>query len=942
MIKKISGIFVILFLLFVNIVFASDRLLWPDIKTDLPFDKSLKTGRLSNGFRYVIKHNNTPEKRVAVYLGVMAGSLFEQENQRGLAHFLEHMVFDGSKHFKPGELIKYFQRIGMNFGGDTNAHTGFNETVYKLFLPDGSDKKLDEAFLVMKDFASSATLLPSQVDKERRVILAEKRARDSIRFRTMTKKYSFLFDGLLLPERFPIGKEIIIRNAKSSLLKKFYNSFYSPEREILVVVGDVSPESVEKKVKDFFSDILPKYEKKPFIPSFGELKIKKGLTSFYYYEKEAAKTGISLNLIKPIMDEVDTKEYEERWIKKEISMRLLSLRLHALLEEKDTPYQSSFAFIFPFMKKVSWASISVSSSSEKFEKSLAVLIRQFKQAHKFGFSDLELKRVKNEFLTMFDSAVKKAETRDSLKLASDIVSNAMEGDVYMSPLDKKRIFAPYIKKLTLKEINDTFKEIWHSNNIKIVVTGNLLLKKNAEQYIKKYAEQEFEKPVKKSDNKKKVSFPYLKIPENNSIILKANKYKKLSIESFLLSNNIAVNLKKNTFKKDTIKIKVSFGKGTAFETEKNYGLGYLSSMVVNLSGLNKIGVDRLETIMSDKDISLKFNVGKDRFSFEGSCSKKDTKTFFELLYHYINDPGVKEAAYKLALKRIKSSYEESLKSIDGTVTIKAPLFFAENDKRFGIPTFEELSKYTIYDIKNYIFGAFKNGAMEVSVVGDFNKKDITALVLKYFGALEKRRKIKPLRPETASFPIGQEKTIFVKTRIPSAYILAGIKTDDLYPIKNARILSLGAEILSERLRERIREKLGAAYSPFAYHYASRMFNNYGGLYLGVKTTPQKVKDVKKVILNIIGDVSSKGISKDEFERAKKPLLNSITTSIQKNDYWIGTVLDGSYVNPIQLGWASTIVTAYSSITKKMVEEKFREYFDKKKVSFFIVKSKQVK
>ena len=268
----------------INCVFAENIIPpWPHKGSDLKPDPAVIFGSLPNGFRYVLMENHEPKDRVNISLNVQTGSMFEENGQEGLAHYLEHMLFCGSTHFKPGELVKYFQDLGIQFGPDANAHTGFYETVYDILLPDGRKESLDKGFLIVEDFAGGALLLDSEVDRERRVILAEKRSRDSASYRTFVSTMKFKFPDSKISKRFPIGAEEVLESMTPVQLKGFYETWYRPENIILVMVGDFDPKTAVPLIEKRFSGFSPKAGIKPY-PSFGDIK-HEGVKAFYHYEK---------------------------------------------------------------------------------------------------------------------------------------------------------------------------------------------------------------------------------------------------------------------------------------------------------------------------------------------------------------------------------------------------------------------------------------------------------------------------------------------------------------------------------------------------------------------------------------------------------------------------------------------------------------------------------
>ncbi|OQY56441.1 MAG: hypothetical protein B6245_18350, partial [Desulfobacteraceae bacterium 4572_88] len=283
--------YIIFFIAVFFISFASESLAkktpaclsieWPHEKSDLSPAPELVFGKLPNGFRYVLMENHEPRDRVSLHLNVQAGSLHEKDEQRGLAHYLEHMLFNGSEHFAPGELVKYFQSIGMAFGADANAHTGYDETVYDVLLPTGDKESLEKGLLAIQDYARGALLLESEIERERGIILAEKRTRDSAGYRTHVASMNFLFSGTLLPQRMPIGTEAVIKGANHSLLKDYYDAWYRPENMILVMVGDFKTTLAESLIKSRFTALEPGVPPRT-CPDLGKVR-HKGTKTFYHF-----------------------------------------------------------------------------------------------------------------------------------------------------------------------------------------------------------------------------------------------------------------------------------------------------------------------------------------------------------------------------------------------------------------------------------------------------------------------------------------------------------------------------------------------------------------------------------------------------------------------------------------------------------------------------------
>ena len=304
---------------------------WPHENSDLLPDPALVFGKLPNGFRYVLMQNHKPKDRVSIHLDIQAGSLHEDDDQQGLAHFLEHMLFCGSTHFKPGELVKYLQSIGMQFGADANAHTGFYETVYDLLLPGGDRENLEKGLIVMQDYAEGALILQSEVDRERKVILSEKRSRDSVSYRTFESRIKVELPDARISKRLPIGLENVIKKADRNKLKAFYDTWYRPEKMILVMVGDFDTKLALSLIEKNFSQLSARAPAKP-MPDAGKIT-HRGIKPFYHFEKEAGNTKISLEVLKKVEEQPDSFAFQKQMLIKNFANQIVQDSLDELVRQ---------------------------------------------------------------------------------------------------------------------------------------------------------------------------------------------------------------------------------------------------------------------------------------------------------------------------------------------------------------------------------------------------------------------------------------------------------------------------------------------------------------------------------------------------------------------------------------------------------------------------------
>lgn len=915
---------------------------WPHEKSELLPAPSLVFGRLPNGFRYVLMENQKPKDRVSMHLNVQVGSMHESDQQQGLAHFLEHMLFCGSTHFKPGELVKYFQSIGMKFGPDANAHTGYYKTVYDIFLPEGDRQSLEKGLAVLKDFASGAIFPEAEIDRERRVVLAEKRTRDSASYRRFVSIMRFEFPEAKISKRFPIGLENFIKNADRKMFKNFYDTWYRPEKMILVMAGDFDVGSAALLIDEKFSALSAKDSPLPE-PDLGRIN-HKGIKPFYHFEKEIGNTTVSIEVIRKIVRQPDSFDFQKRLLIKDIADQIVQNRLDVLVSKPDTPFTSASISSGIFKNQIESAEITAESNSENWEKSLALLEQTLRRALKHGFTRSELERVKKDFRSKLDNAVNKAPTRESRLLARKIIMHLNTDMVCISPKQRRDLLSPVINSLTLKQAHDSFKESWAPEHRLVLVTGNAELKtidKKPKDLILAIYHRSCTIGVSRPAEIKVPLFPYLPEPEKKGEISSRTEIPELGIIQVDFENGVSLTLKKTDFEADEVLVNLSFGLGRAVEPADKPGLAALSAEVINESGLGKLERDEIERALAGRNTEVNFSVAEDCFFFKGKTVSKEALLLFQLLYAHLTDPGYRADAYKLSMDRFRQKYLRLSSSIDGAMSLAGKRFLAGGDSRFGLPSYNMFKHLTLNDVKSWLDASLRHDKIDVSVVGDFDIEVVVDVASKYLGSLPKRRNIyKQKMLRLPQFPVAQTLEINVATKIPKGVVVVAYPTEDLWDIHKTRLFSVLADIVSERLRERIREKLGAAYSFVAYNRSSRAYPGYGVFQTFVHVDPEENDMVVGEIKKIISDLVVSGVNNEELNRTIKPTLTGIKDMLQNNYYWLNTVLSGSKKHPQQLDWSRTIMDDYASISVDELSILAKKYLDDEKAAIIIIKPEQ--
>jgi len=911
---------------------------WPHAFSDLKPDPNVIFKELPNGFRYVLMKNSRPENRVSMHLFVQAGSMLEKEDERGVAHFLEHLLFNGSENFAPGELVKYFQSIGMKFGADANAHTGFYSTVYDIDLPKGDSQGLTDALLVLKDYAAGALILEEEVEKERPVILSEKRTRDSVDFRTFEETFKFELPEALLSNRLPIGTEKVIQNADRHLLKSFYDTWYRPERMMLIMVGDFDIQTAEPMIKDKFTRLSPRTLASVY-PDPGSIR-HSGTKAFYHFEPEAGNTSICLETISQKINPSDSVKQQKIQLRSVMANHIINKRLSEMLNNPDTPFTQAMISSGNYLNYLQGADINADCAPKNWRNTLTSIEQTLRKAVEYGFTQSEIELAKKAFTAQLDKEVKAAPTRESRHLARQIMHSLNARQVFQSPDQVKNLKAPMIASVNAEELHEALNNNWNTDNRLIIVTGNINLEDPAAPPLDRILDTytaSMAVPVEPPEEKELIQFPYLPEPVQKGKIISREDITDLGIVHVEFENGVHLYIKSTDFKANEVKAALIFGNGEKGEPKENSGLAALSRKVIQLSGLGRMTRDELKRALTGKNTYVAFQVDEDHFSFAGNSVSDEIPLLFQLFHAYLNDPGFRGNAYSLAMAQFAQDYESLKHTINGGMVFKGSRFLAGGDTRFGLPDFDTFKRNTLDDIRDWITPALKNAPLEISIVGDMDPERVIDLAATYLGSLPPRSEEQITNDgRHPLFPAGESLTVSVPTVIPKGIVNLVFATDDYKDIHRNRRLSVLTEVISDRMRVRIREEMGASYSSYAYNAPSRAYDGFGLLNAVVQVNPEDTHKITQAAKIITNDLAAQGIQKDELNRAIKPILTSIKERIKTNTYWLNSVLKRTSRYPAQLDWCRSFQKDYAAITEQEVNDLARKYLVNSKAATVVI------
>ncbi len=904
---------------------------WAHEASDIKPDSKVHYGRLPNGMKYIIMRNTEPPGRVSMRLHIAAGSLMERDDQRGVAHFLEHMVFNGSKNFPdPTKLIPQMQRLGIAFGAHANAYTSFDETVYMLDLPNIEADTLKLGFDVMRDFGDGAFLRKEEIDKERGVILSEKTSRDSVQMRLMEQQFNALLPDALLSKRFPIGTEKIIKTAPRAAFTDFYSQYYIPSKMTFIYVGDLDIQQAKQRIINTFGS-MKNPEKPGLDPNLGTIPSGLGFNTLVISDKEVATTDISLVSIKKHQRKPDTIANRGAKLSLTAANSILNRRFSILAKKENSVISGGNAYLYDLFKFSEIHGLSVDAKNHDWKAAVPILEQEMRRALEHGFTQSELDEIKANLINAYERAVKSAPSRKTNNLASSLAKHVHNRAVFSTPEDDLAILRKNLAKVTPKTAHEAFRKQWKTKDVTLILTTNKETA-DAKAQLASLFKKSNNVAVKAPEKKDAQKFDYTIVGKPGEIT-ETKHIKEHDFTQINFHNGCRCNIKKTDFSKDSVSITTRIGGGKLTMPKDKPGLDTFAAATFTAGGLGKHSSDDLRSILAGKNAGIQFSVGDDAFVLGGSTTPDDLELQLQLLCAYITDPGFRPEAERMFKAQIPAIYSQ-MKHTPAGAQAKLGAFLRGNDPRFVFPTQQQAEALSSKDVKQWILPALQKEYMEVSIVGDFDPDKIKQILARTVGALPKRVATKLPYTEQRELPQlpkpPQKKRYTFESRIPTGTAIItwrgpALTADSIGKIRRMGVLS---SILSNRMREKIREELGEAYSPYAGFQPSDTFKDLGYMLAVSPGKPEQAERVGKIIIELADKLAREGATEDELKRALAPKLSELKKTLRQNSYWLGTVMSQSQEQPYRLQWASERDKDYATMKLDEVNALAKQYLGK--------------
>ncbi|MBS0332216.1 MAG: insulinase family protein, partial [Proteobacteria bacterium] len=885
---------------------------WPQAKSDVKADPDIRFGSLPNGMRYAIKRQVTPPGQAAIRLRFDAGSLMETDAQQGLAHFLEHMAFNGSKNVPEGEMVKILERHGLAFGADTNASTNFDETIYKLDLPKTDDDTVDTSLKLMREAASNLTLAQAAVDRERGVVLSEERASDSPGYEVFKARLGFELPGQRMPTRQPIGKVDVLEKAQAGLIADFYHRYYRPERAVLVVVGDFDPAAMEAKIKARFSDwsaVGPAGAD----PELGKVAQRK--TEAKVVVQPGAALNMQISWIRPPDLRQDTLAKRRNDMILQLGFNVLNRRLSALARGTQPPFLAAGAFQTDQGHSAEMTTVAVNAPADGWRTALAAIDQEERRAVKYGVRQDELDREIAEERATAQAAVAGAATRRPAQIAEEIVGSLGDQEVVTSPAEDLALFESVVKGLKADTVSDALRQAFEGQGPLLFVSSPKAIQGGEPAVLSEYASSE-KVAVAAPTAPRTVTWPYSSFGEPGKVV-ETKEVTDLDTVFVRFANGVRLTVKPTKFRDDEVLVRVNVGDGLQDLPKDRQSLAWFGNTLIE-GGLKQIDSEDTERVLASKVYGARFGIGEDAFVLTGGTRTDDLPTQLQVLTAYVADPGWRAEAFKRQQTAGKSVHDQMEGTDGGVMSRELSGLLHGGDRRFTFPSRDDIAKAQLADFQAEVAPHLANDPIEVVVVGDITVDKAIEAVSRTFGALPARRAAQPVPPaqKAVAFPAANAapKLLTHKGRGDQSIGYVAWPTNDLWASpQQALDNDILGEIMGLRLIDELRENQGVTYSPSVSYSHSLTWTGWGYLAASVEVPPAKLDGFFRDVQKIAADLKTKDVTPDELERAKKPRIDRLEKSKVTNQYWLSE-LSAAQTDPRKLDFIRHIIPGTEAVT----------------------------
>lgn len=894
----------------------------------VPVDQAVRIGKLENGITYFIRHNEEPKERVSFYMIQNVGALLEEDNQNGLAHFLEHMAFNGTEHYPEKGFLDYLEKNGVAFGRNINAYTSFNETVYNLSdVPSTREGLIDSCLLVLNDWSNYLELSEKEIDAERGVISEEWRTRRNAGFRMRSQWFPVVFEGSKWAERDVIGDLDIIKNFEPETLRKFYHDWYRTDLQAIAIVGDVDVDQIEAKVKELFSKIPAVENASPRpvfeIPEHNETKF------VLATDKEETNSSVQIYIKHKGTAPADKNiGYLREDFVANLFNQMTGDRISELLQKGNPPFINGAVQIGGFVRGYDAAFVTATATPNKEDEGLKAIYTEAQRVVRHGFTEGELNRAKVNLLTYMESAYKQRDKISNDKYVSGIKDYFLTGEPLTDAEFDWQFGQAILETITLADVNTMAKKMLVDKNRVVVITG-------PEEGAKHLTEEETMAIL--ADVEKADIAPYEDTAEAASLIeaelpgakiVATKKLEELDAVEWKLANNATVIFKHADYEKDQVNLKAYSPGGTSLFGSDDLQTASMIGQFMDAFGVGNFDAIALKKMMTGKKVGLSISLGDLNEGFNGSSTPKDFETMMQLLYLQFSNPRFDEEAYNALQSRyvaFLSNMANNPKKIMSDSTSLILTNHNERTKLMSATMFDEISFEKMEELYNDRFTDI--GDFTFFIVGNIDEEVAKEMAAKYIGSLEDSPREENWMDHKIDMPEGKTvKKIEVPLETEKANVNVFVRKDmDYTPLSNIELNVLKG-ILDLRYTEEIREKEGGTYG-VGTRASSRQFPSARKtLTMMFDADPEKADHLKSILFSEIDKIIENGPTQVDLDKVVLNMKKNREQAKEHNNYWMNALYN-KYVNGYNSDAKENFDTILDNLTTEQIQKFTKEFFD---------------
>ncbi len=868
-----------------------------DLKAPLPVDDAIQIGTLDNGVTYWLREHATPPGKISFWLHVASGSVNEADGQEGIAHFLEHLAFNGTTHFPPGELVKFFESIGLRFGQHQNAFTGFNQTTYTLTLPNTEPGTIDKGLLCLSDVAFGMLLAPEEIDKERNVILEEGRARKGVRQRLMEQILPELLPDSRVARRLPIGLESTIASVQRDDFKAYYDKWYHPGKVTVLAVGDVPVETMRTAIAKHFGN----WQRSEPVPDDYDYGVKPydASRAIVITDPELTTANVETLAIGPRRTLATVGHYRERVVER-LGTWIVNRRLHQLVQEGKAPFQSARVTVSSLLGVATQSQAEADAEPAAWSKALSSLLIEVERARQHGFTPQELDNAKTAFLANVEHAAQTEATRDAryfLRTMNRALTNEERPRSAAQSLELHKQLLPGI---TLQEVATTFATAFAPGPKAALVTlpARDDVAAPSKEDVLALVDATMAQEIAPWQGAERISALPDSVPKPGTIA-ERSRDEVLDITSVTFANNVRLHYRFMDFKKDSVTAVITLAGGKIRETEANRGITALATQPLIQPATATFSSTALRDYMTGKKVSVRARQTADTVRITVSGTPEALEDGLQLAYLLLREATIEPARVALWQQQLLQSLEARRTQVNALTREASRLLLSGNDPRMRAVTPEQVKAraQNIPQAQAWLDELLRTAPIEVALVGDMPEDRALALASTYLGSLPARQRVDPsltaLR-QVAGFTGPVERTVEVETITPRAQPILMWRSAPWNDVRGRRISYLMGQILETRMREEIREKRGLTYSTSTYVRPARVYPAMSALFVQFTADPDKVEEAVRIACSVVETFAAKGPTDAEMQTVRTQMKNTIETMIQEPRFWVGLLSDLDY------------------------------------------------